>query len=166
VVGATVEARLAGRFVETTSDGNGAFRMPGMPPGARVVLWVGGRRDPFIAERIDVVIPADGQTAELGALRLLRGDELATRLDGWAGLFVARRAGHIVVSAVSAWLPADLAGIEVGDTLVTVDGREVGVLGPRAVTFLLRGPTGSNATVEVQGRDGNRRTLSLPRVRR
>jgi predicted metalloprotease with PDZ domain len=165
-VGVVVEARLAARFVETTTEASGAFRMPGMLPGTRVALWVGGKTDHFVSERIDVAIPGEGQTAEVGVVGLLPGDELASRLDGWAGLFVARRAGRIVVSAVSAWLPADLAGIEVGDLLVAVNGRDVTALGPRAVTFLLRGPTGSTLSVVVQGRDGTRRTLSLPRVRR
>jgi hypothetical protein len=164
VSGAVVEAVLAERFIEGRTDAGGTFQMAGMLPGTRVRIWVGGKHDPFVAERIDVGVPSEGQVADAGVIRLVRGDELASRLDGWVGLFVARRGGRVQVSAVSPWLPADRAGVQVGDWLVSIDGRDVAGLGPRAVAFLLRGPPLSSVALVVDGHDGTRRKLSLERV--
>jgi S1-C subfamily serine protease len=152
--------------MEGRTDGNGAFQMAGMAPATRVRVWIGGKHDPFVAERIDVGIPGEGQVADAGVVRLLRGDELAGRLDGWVGLFVARRGSRVIVSAVSPWLPADLAGIIVGDVLVSIDGREVGGFGPRAVAFLMRGPPKTSAALVIEAHDGTRRKLILERVLR
>src|SRR5262249_17596274 len=88
VSGAVVEAVLAEKFMEGRTDASGAFQMAGMLPGTRVRIWVGGKHDPFVAERIDVGVPGEGQVADAGIIRLVRGDELASRLDGWVGLFV------------------------------------------------------------------------------
>jgi len=97
---------------------------------------------------------------------LLDGDELASRLDGWIGMYVARRGGQVKVTAVNAWVPANKAGIEAGDTVLSVDGRDVRGLGSRTVGFLLRGPSGSSVTLEVESGDGKRRKLTLTRVLR
>ena len=166
VAGTGVEARHAGRYMKGSTDGNGAFRMLGMLPGSRVVVWVGGKRDAFVPERIDVAIPGEGQVADTGVVRLLRGDEMAPRLDGWTGLFVTRRNHRVVVSAVSPWLPADRAGVGVGDAVLSIDGRDVTGFGPRAATFLLRGPAGGTAAIVVEDRTGTRHKLTLERVQR
>jgi hypothetical protein len=166
VAGTVVEARHAGKYMKANTDGSGAFRMVGMPPDTRVVVWIGGRHDPFVPERIDVAIPGEGQVADTGTVRLLRGDEMAPRLEGWVGLFASRKGGHVVVSAVSPWLPADRAGIQVGDALVSVDGRDLGGFGPRAATFLLRGPPGSSTSIVVEDSSKQRRKLTLQRLAR
>jgi hypothetical protein len=166
LAGATVEARYGESFVEGESDASGFFKMPGMVPGSKVVVWVGGRRSRWVAERFDVSIPDNGKPADLGQIRLLDGDELASRLDGWIGMYVARRGGQVKVTAVNAWVPANKAGIEAGDTVLSVDGRDVRGLGSRTVGFLLRGPSGSSVTLEVESGDGKRRKLTLTRVLR
>ena len=166
VSGASVEARYKERLVETTTDASGGFRMPGMAPDSRVVVWFGGKRDHTVAERLEIAIPGEGKTAELGVIKLLNGDEMGSRLDGWIGLWVTRAGDHIKVSAVNSWVPADRAGIKVGDVILSVDGRALKGLGPRSVGFLLRGPTGTSTTLEVQSSDGNRRKLTLERIRR
>jgi carboxyl-terminal processing protease len=109
-------------------------------------------------------VPAEGDTAEAGTLKLLRGDELTARLEGWVGLFVNRRSSQIVVAGVSPWTPADEAHLEVGDQLVSIDGRDVTGLGPRAVTYLLRGRVGTSVAVVVREHGGQRRKLTLARV--
>ena len=167
VAGTSVHVHHAGVFVEGRTDASGAFRIPGMLPGSRVVVWVGRNGDPFIDERIAVAMPVDGQVADAGTVRLLRGDELATRNSGWVGVFVTRRNGQLVLSAVSPWLPADEAGLEVGDQIAAIDGRDVTGLGPRAVTFLLRGPVGAPVTLSVRAHDDHdKRKLTLVRVLR
>ena len=47
VAGTSIEARRAGQYMKGTTDGTGAFRMAGMLPGSRVVVWVGGKPDAF-----------------------------------------------------------------------------------------------------------------------
>jgi hypothetical protein len=166
IAGTTVEARFEGRSVEIETDASGAFKMPGMVPGSKVWVWIGGRRDRFIGERIDVRIPENGKTADLGAIKLLDGDELGSTLDGWIGVYVGRRGGQVEVTAVNAWVPAHKAGIEVGDTILSVDGRDVSGLGSRTVGFLMRGPAGSSVTLELESSGGKRRKLTLQRVTR
>ena len=41
---------------------------------------------PFVAERIDVAIPGEGQVADTGIVRLLRGDEMAPATRRMGGL--------------------------------------------------------------------------------
>jgi hypothetical protein len=163
-VGVVVEAHLGDSFVKTLTDASGAFRISGMLPGTRVIVWIIARSDTYVDERIDVAIPGEGETADAGVIRLLRGNELANRLEGWMGLFVSRRGHRNVVAAVNPWSPADRAGIEVGDILMSVDGRDIDGLGPRATGFLLRGPIGSRVTVSVQDRDGAVRRVEMERV--
>lgn len=165
IAGIVVEARLGRRLVEGATDAAGTFRMPGMLPGTQVVVWIGGTRDPFVSERIEVHVPGEGQVADTGVLKLLKGDEInSSSRSGWVGLFVAPRGGKLIVSAVTPWLPADRASIEVGDALVAIDGRDVTGLGARAVTFLLRGPVGSSVAVAAESAGGSRRKVALERV--
>jgi hypothetical protein len=162
--GATVEAIYGEQFIQVESDANGNFEIPGMVPGSHVVVWAGGRRQQWVAERIDVNIPASGKKTDVGVIELLHGDELGSRLDGWIGTYVTGRRGQVKVSAVNAWVPAYKAGIEVGDTILSINGRDVRGLGSRAVGFLLRGPSGSPITLEVESGDGKRRKMTLERV--
>jgi hypothetical protein len=166
VAGVSVEARHESRYMKGSTDGNGAFRMAGLQPGSRVVVWIGGKRDPYIAERIDVAIPGEGQKAETGVVRLLRGDEMGPRLDGWVGLFVTRRSGRVMVSAVTPWLPADRAGVKVGDVMVSINGRDIAGFGPRAATYLLRGPPATPVSFVVEDHSAVRQRLTLERVAR
>ncbi len=170
VAGTSIHVHHAGMFVGARTDASGAFHIPGMLPGSRVVVWVGRNGDPFVDERIAVSVPEEGQIAgqvvDAGTVKLLRGDELSSRLGGWVGVFVTRRSGQILASAVSPWLPADHAGLEVGDQILAIDGRDTTGLGPRAVTFLLRGPVGASVTLLVRTLDHDKRKLVLDRVLR
>jgi len=162
--GAIIDARLGDTFVEVETDATGAFRMPGMLPGSRVTVWVIGRADLYVSESVGVSIPGEGDTADIGVVSLIHGNELASRLQGWVGLFVARRGDNNVVGAISPWLSADRAGIQVGDILLSIDGRDVRKLGPRATNFLLRGPAGTKANIVARDVQGTRREVELERV--
>jgi hypothetical protein len=164
--GAAIEAHIGDAFMRTVSDSAGVFKMSGMLPGRKVTVWIIGRSDTFVAERIDVTSPGEGETTDAGVVRLLRGDELAAHLEGWMGVFVSRRGRRNVVAAVSPWSPADRAGIQVGDVLLSIEGRDVDGLGPRATGFLLRGPVGTKANIAVQSRDGSVQRYQLERVLR
>jgi hypothetical protein len=164
--GISVEARLEGRLVEVETDASGAFRMSGMVPGSKVLIWINDSRNRMVAERFDMKIPTNGKHVDLGTVRLLEGNELDSRLDGWIGVFLARKEDKVRISAVNAWVPATTAGVEVGDALLSVNGRDTKGLGPRSVAFLLRGPSGSSLTIELESHDGKRRQLTFKRVLR
>jgi hypothetical protein len=166
VANACVEARMGDAFVETRTDGAGAFRLPGLAPSSHIVLWVQGDDTTFVAESVDVVVPESGETIDAGTIRVLSANEFAPDLGGWLGLFVGRRGGHTVVRAVNPWLPADRAGIQVGDHLLSVDGRDVSELGIRGINVLLRGPVGSKVTLILQTGTQPPRKLVLARVQR
>jgi PDZ domain len=165
-VGVAIEAHIGDSFMRTVSDNAGIFKMSGMLPARRITLWIIGRSDTFVAERIDVTSPSDGEIWDAGVVRLLRGDELAAHLEGWMGVFVNRRGPRNVVAAVSPWSPADRAGVQVGDVLLSIEGRDVDGLGPRATGFLLRGPVGTKANIAVQTREGSVHRVELERVLR
>jgi len=163
--GVAVEAHIGDSFMKTTSDAAGVFRMPGILPGRRITVWIIGRPD-TVAERLDVTSPGEGETSDAGVVRLLSGDELASHLEGWMGMFVSRRGQRNVVAAVSPWSPADRAGIEVGDVLLSIAGRDVDGLGSRATGFLLRGPVGTKVGIAIQDRQGIVQKYQLERVLR
>jgi len=164
IAGAIIDARLGDSFVEVETDAAGAFRMPGMLPGSRVTVWVVGRPDLYVAESMSITIPGEGETADTGVVRLIHGNETAARLQGWVGLFVTRRGHSNVVGAISPWLSADRAGIQVGDVLLSIDGHDVSNLGPRATSFLLRGPAGTKANIVAQDSQGTLRKVELDRI--
>jgi len=162
---ALVEARLGGAFVETNTDDTGAFRLEGMSPGSRVVLWARSEENAFVAETMDVALPQGRTTVDAGVMRVLAGDEFAGDLGGWLGMFAGLRGnGTVVVRAVNPWLPAERAGILIGDRLWSINGRDLADLGVRAISYLLRGPVGSAVTLVVQTGASPPRTLILHRV--
>jgi hypothetical protein len=164
ITGSVVHVHHDGTLVEGATDAAGAFKLPGMVAGSHVVVWVGRPGDPYIDERLELAVPAEGDTVEAGTLKLLRGDELTARLEGWVGLFIDRRGSQIVVAGVSPWTPADEAHLEVGDQIVSIDGRDLAGLGPRATTFLLRGRVGTSVALVVREHGGQRRKLTLTRA--
>jgi hypothetical protein len=164
--GVTVEAHFEGKVMETSTDANGAFHMAGLIPNQRVTVWIVGKNEAFVAEYMETPIPGEGETADVGITRLLRGSELAGRIAGWVGVFMGHGGRRNVVTAVNPWLPADRAGIQPGDVVLAIDGRNVEGLGPRATTFLLRGPVGSKTTLSIQDHAGEIHEIELERVAR
>lgn len=166
IEGATIHAHSGGAYVEAYTDASGTFRVAGMPAKSHAIVWVDRPGGSFIDERIEIAIGAEGQATDAGTIRLMRGDELRAHAPGWVGLFVSRRGTQLVAGAVSAWLPADKADVQVGDELLQIDGHDTAGLGPRAATFLLRGPVGTHTKVVVRGHGGAKRALDLERVPR
>jgi hypothetical protein len=166
VEGATIHAHSGGAYVEAYTDASGTFRVAGMPAKSHAIVWVDRPGGSFIDERIEISIGAEGQATDAGTIRLLRGDELRAHAPGWVGLFVSRHGTQLVAGAVSAWLPADKADIQVGDEILQIDQHDTAGLGPRAATFLLRGPVGTHTKVVVRGHGGAKRALDLERVPR
>ncbi len=80
------------------------------------------------------------------------------------GLSVTEVKGGLRVESVFKRSPADGAGIEVGDTVVSVDGRSIAGLDSNSATDLIKGPEGSEVTVGVRGPDGKTRQVRLTRA--
>jgi carboxyl-terminal processing protease len=91
-------------------------------------------------------------------------EEIEGRFSG-IGLTVATAKDGLRVESVFKGSPAVRAGIEVGETLVSVDGRSIAGLDSNAATALIKGPEGSEVTVGVRDRKGGKaRQLRLTRA--
>jgi carboxyl-terminal processing protease len=80
-------------------------------------------------------------------------EEIEGRFSG-IGLSVTEVGAGLRVVDVFERSPAERAGIEVGETIVSVDGRSIAGLGSNAATALIKGPEGTEVTVGVRARKG------------
>ncbi len=72
------------------------------------------------------------------------------------GLIVAGREDGLRVTKVFKGSPAEQAGIEPGETIVSVDGHSLAGLSSEAATDLIKGPEGTELTVGVKGVAGGK----------
>jgi len=82
-------------------------------------------------------------------------EEIEGRFSG-IGLSVTGVKEGLRVASVFKRSPAERAGIEVGDTIVSVDGRSIAGLDSNAATELIKGPEGTEVTVGVRARKGGK----------
>jgi len=91
-------------------------------------------------------------------------EEIEGRFSG-IGLTVSEAKRGLRVESVFEGSPAERAGIEVGDTIVSVDGRSIADLDSDAATALIKGPEGSEVRIGVrEGKDGRTRQERLVRA--
>jgi carboxyl-terminal processing protease len=91
-------------------------------------------------------------------------EEIEGRFSG-IGLTVRGVKDGLRVESVFKGSPADRAGIEVAETIVSVDGSSIAGLGSDAATALIKGPEGSEVTVGVRGpKSGKTRQVRLVRA--
>jgi len=91
-------------------------------------------------------------------------EEIEGRFTG-VGLGVTRVRRGLRVGQVFAGSPAARAGIDVGDTIVSVDGRPLAGVGIVAATGRIKGPDGTEVTVGVlDGSGGTVRQVELTRA--
>jgi carboxyl-terminal processing protease len=79
------------------------------------------------------------------------------------GLTVMRQGSQIVVRDVATDGPADDAGLEPGDRIVSVDGRVLRSTDVAAVAALLAGPEDSTVKLTWRSRDGRMHTAAIAR---
>ena len=72
------------------------------------------------------------------------------------GLSVTEVDAGLRVAQVFERSPAERAGIEVGETIVSVDGDSIAGLDSDAATALIKGPEGTEVTIGVRSRGGGR----------
>lgn len=81
------------------------------------------------------------------------------------GLTVTGTKEGLRVASVFKGSPAERAGIEVGDTIVSADGHSLAGLSSDAATALIKGPEGTEVRVGVRGpKGGPERKLSIARA--
>jgi carboxyl-terminal processing protease len=80
-------------------------------------------------------------------------EEIEGRFSG-VGLGVTKAGDGLSVQSVFKRSPAERAGIEVGDTIVSVDGRSIGGLSATAAAARIKGPEGTEVTLGVRSRPG------------
>ena len=104
----------------------------------------------------------DPNSAYLTADRMRRLREVTTGNYRGVGLSVDQHEGWIVVTATRSGLPADRAGIQVGDRLVELDGQSMKGWSFDEARNALRGPLGSILALTIE-RNGAKIPLKLER---
>jgi hypothetical protein len=161
VAEAVIEVWMGNRSIRTRTDNGGRFRLDGLVPGSQVTLWVTSSSE-HVQDRAELTVPTGRNQMELVVRLLKRNAALGPREAG-VGLFLARRGGSTVVTGLTAWGPAERAGIRVGDVIVAVNGRNATDLGPGAVAYLLKGKLGSHVVLIVKTPGEAPRKLTLTR---
>ena len=160
VAGAQIEAWMGTRSIHAQSEADGRFRFEGLVPRSKITLWITAAPT-FVQERTELSVPS-GDSFQTTFPLLPRSAGTGTREAG-VGLFLSRRGSRTVVSGLTAFGPAERAGVQTGETMVAVGKRNVAALGPGAIDFLLRGPMGTEVTFTVQSGSAPPRTLTLKR---
>jgi carboxyl-terminal processing protease len=89
-------------------------------------------------------------------------EEIEGRFSG-VGLSVTQVKDGLGVQSVFKRSPAERAGIEVGDTIVSVDGRSIAGLSAGAAAARIKGPEGTQVEVGVRSKPGGVREVRLTR---
>lgn len=90
-------------------------------------------------------------------------EEIEGHFSG-VGLGVAKVRDGLSVQSVFKRSPAERAGIAVGDTIVSVEGRSIAGLSSEAAAELIKGPEGTEVTVGVRdGPHAKQRSVTLTR---
>lgn len=90
-------------------------------------------------------------------------EEIEGRFSG-IGLSVTGVKAGLRVERVFKRSPAEAAGIEVGETIVSVNGRSIAGLSSDEATALIKGPEGTEVTVGVREKGGKERQVRLTRA--
>jgi carboxyl-terminal processing protease len=161
----------------------GAAPNPGNPPGEAFDLirqaWQILHEDFVGADELDDTTLAYGAieglteaVGDTGHTSFLTPEERQERAEELSGSYVgigvridAAEDGRPLVVAVFRGSPAEAAGIQTGDLIVGVDGRETAGEDLDEVASWIRGEAGSIVTVRVQaGPDGEERELAIARA--
>lgn len=81
------------------------------------------------------------------------------------GLELRPQEDVILVLRVIRGSPAEKAGIRPNDRIVAVDGQEVRAVSPERAAELLKGPEGTQVSLEIMSPGGERRLVSVVRTR-
>jgi carboxyl-terminal processing protease len=99
-------------------------------------------------------LPPDDQKAA--------SDQLAGTFEG-IGVWVASRDGKLTIVAPIPGSPAEEAGIQAGDVILSIDGKSVDGLTDSEALDLLKGPAGEKVALSMQRGDGDPYRLDVER---
>ena len=156
---AVVQLMVPQLTVNTATASDGSFALDNVP-GGRVSLQV--RHHGYVQEYFTVEMPVRGEvTLELEA-RGPGNDGFA--FHGIGAVLAPGDGGYRVVSLTSE-SAAGFGGVEVGDTILAVDGRPVDALMLDQVVELLRGNAGEEVSLRVRRPGQGQVTLNFERER-
>ena len=126
--------------------------------------------DPLTLER-GAITGMTGSLDDRGHTGYLTPEEVAQRDESLSGTFVGvgavldQRDGGVYIVRVLRDSPAERAGVQVGDQIVAVDGEDVTGLTIDEIVTRVRGPEGSDVTLELRSPAGVTRTLTITRAK-
>lgn len=167
----TVFASGAGNtLASATTQEDGSFDLRGLAGGGRVtVATQSSSREDRVPESVTVELPPKGGSIDAGTLRLMKGDWRARARDsGEIGVHFERlpRVNSARIEAVKPDSAAARAGLQPGDVIAAVNGRDLSGLGPGAVQHLMQHPPGTKVDLVVVTANGMRRSATIePRAR-
>ena len=108
-----------------------------------------------------MAVPAGVARVDAGTFRLMKRDpKKPLRYDGTIRMVVENQDGKVAVSIVRSGSPAERAGIKLGDTVLSIEGRDVRGLGPGAINYLMGRDPGQTITLVVQTPGGQPRAVT------
>jgi carboxyl-terminal processing protease len=125
--------------------------------------------DPARLER-GAIVGLTESVDDRGHTSYLTADEVKARDDRLSGTYVGvgavleEKDGRMLVTRVLNDSPAEGAGMTAGDEIVTVDGVGVSGLTANEVSSKVRGPEGTEVTLELKGTDGATRSVTIIRA--
>lgn len=127
--------------------------------------------DPLTLERGAITGMTDSLD-DRGHTGYLTPEEVTSRDEGLSGTFVGvgavldqRDDGSVYIVRVLRDSPAERAGVQAGDAIVTVDGESLAGLTIDEVVSRVRGPEGTEVTLVLRAPDGAERTLVITRAK-
>lgn len=139
-----IDVLVRGETVAT--DTSGRFVLARVPAGKGTVLLSARNAIPIGVDKRSYVAKP-GERADLGTIKIVAP---RTGEPGNLGFLLEVRTGLLAVTNVQTGGPAANAGLEVGDTILSIDGRQVSDLGVETANRLLGpGVVGEGQTVTL-----------------
>jgi carboxyl-terminal processing protease len=94
----------------------------------------------------------------------MRRSEGQEQLYAGVGMSLQERDGHKFAGEVFEGGPARAAGVRSGDLIVAIDGQPADSLSLADLAGRIRGPTGSEVSLDMQRGQGERYSVVVPRA--
>jgi hypothetical protein len=148
---------------------DGSFTLAGLSPGRSRVDFRLGDGETYVPEHIEIEVKPGQGTIDAGTIKELKGSNREKRGDfattGRVGFTVSLLDGKPSVTGVRPGFPADKAGLQQGELVLTINDRSTEGLGNGALDYLAGGKISDPLTVKIQPRAGGAtRVVTLQRV--
>jgi len=150
----------------TDHSGAGLFNSRGELVGIGSLVVADTRAEPGgdgARQPGNMFVPTDLLRPILAELRT-RGLSSASR-RAWLGVNCVEQSGVLHVVRITAESPAELAGLQIGDRILSIDGQAVSTLDTLWTRLWSGGPAERDVTLEIE-RDGARQSVGLRSIDR